>query len=62
MANEELPNTKTRVVQFSALVIRADPDWARDYALIPEFDHADLPAKRRAVRVDWRHRGPYAED
>jgi hypothetical protein len=54
MSDERLPNTKTVHVQLRDVVIRADPDWARDHKLVMQDD------RRPKVLIDWQNSGPYA--
>jgi hypothetical protein len=56
MPDERLPNTKTVHVQLRDVVIRADPDWARDHKLVMQDDRCPK------VLIDWQNSGPYAGD
>lgn len=50
--------TRTLVVQWSALVTRADPNWQRDLKVQPD-EWAGIEWRGKKAKNLWQTRGPY---
>ncbi len=60
----------TRTTNLRALVIAANPNWARDSRIVDEYEFSSAPGGdpkqhadgQRVFRGDYQNRGPYSPD